>query len=843
MPKILPKASDEHEFYSLEQKPFEHFAAALHGAQPGILYAKVYAPDGQAQFGIDHVAFARATDGRSVLEVGQSKAYRRFLPSDLIKATKKFLENWESRWRPMNVRKLIIFVGCVIKSGKTDDALIAETARFASLGIELELWDAWRIYSRLPDAPQVVSTYLGRDYHVKMFGDSSAPFADLQRELLRGDMAGQRAMGLIARLNQAETAELKELKRRVHRGEGKAVYDQLESTLHQPGVSDAIAPEVRAGMERLLAGLAITRGDHPYAKLLLDRAYGRDGKSSTRLRAVLMLEADSPEALLNFTDGEVDEGVREVRAVAHLRNSAPDRALAELDPALQAGDPPVESLRLAALAQLVLGNREKAVDLGRRSVACEPEMRAARQALGVALFNAALSPAVKPELGDWPQPVDLAFVQSGDVAQARLEEAASIFSALAADSDLADHDTFPAWHIAALTLRRGGRDAAAAAVAAMQAGPGLSPAVIAWAISHALAFDEEEAASGLDARVARDGHDLQAILVRVAVANFSSDRASARSLLATHRKALVNAGHGDVYDYWVAVTDLEGHKAPDPEVIRHHPWLDLRAALSVRAKKARLKAVSRVIDRQAGADGDRRVLLAGCQMLLEAGWFKVPAKHASILIDEVITAEAIIVAAQALHLAGEQQRALAALEKKEAFADGKLPEAMERLRVACLAAAGKLPAAAQESALLAKRSHSPQDLWSSINLHVSMGAVPDALALWSANADVLKDPSPGHIMLARAAIHVDPDAARRVTAQIARSVPDAMVTAAYDLSTRLGMRERGQLMGRIVGLGASALSQSVDSQRVGFVRIWRHVPDHMCDRKFCGCGSVRGGRR
>ena len=199
MPKIPHKASDEYEFYSLEQRQFEHFAAALHEAQPGILYAKLYAPDGQKQFGIDHVAFAKDASGQTLLEVGQSKAYRVFRPTDLAKATAKFLEHWETRWRPMEVRKLIIFVGCVVKSGKTDDLLIAETARFAALGIELELWDAWRIYRKLNDAPQVVSTYLGRDYHAKLFGDASAPFADLQRELLLGDMTGRRARALVDR--------------------------------------------------------------------------------------------------------------------------------------------------------------------------------------------------------------------------------------------------------------------------------------------------------------------------------------------------------------------------------------------------------------------------------------------------------------------------------------------------------------------------------------------------------------------------------------------------------------------------------------------------------------------
>lgn len=339
MPKVLIKASDEHEFYSLEQRSFEHFASALHEAQPGILYAKVYAPDGQKQFGIDHVAYRKDANGTSVLEVGQSKAYRSFKPSDLTKATTKFLENWETKWRSLNVRKLIIFVGCVIKSGKTDDLLITETARFAKLGIDLELWDAWRIYGRLSGAPQVVSTYLGREYHAKLFGDSSAPFADLQRELLRGDMSGKRAVGLVARLNQAESAELKELKRRVHRGEADAVYEQLDDVLHQAGVSDAIAPEVRAGMERLLAGLSITREDYGYAKLLLDRADGRDGDRSSRLRAVLVLESEGPDALLAFAGRSGDGEIQEVRAVAHLRNADPASALEELSGELAEGRP------------------------------------------------------------------------------------------------------------------------------------------------------------------------------------------------------------------------------------------------------------------------------------------------------------------------------------------------------------------------------------------------------------------------------------------------------------------------------------------------------------------------
>lgn len=802
MPRILNKASDEHEFHSLDQKPFEHFAAALHEAQPDMLSATLYAPDGQRQYGIDHVVFTRDAEGRSVLEVGQSKAYKRFSAADLVKATDKFLKNWESRWRAMNVRKLIVFVGCVVKNGRTHDALIREVARFADLGIELELWDAWKIYTRLTSAPQVVSVHLGRDYHAKLFGDASAPFADLQRELLRGDMGGQRAMGMIARLNQAETAELAELKRRVHRGEQDAVYEQLEGTLHQPGVSDAIAPDVRAGMERLLAALAIAREEYPYAKLLLDRADGRDRGRSPRLRALLMLETGGAQPLLASNVDLDDPGVREVRAVAQLRTGRPALALEELADAVSSIEPPIETLRLASLAHLVLNHREEALTLARACLARAPDMRAARQNLAVALYNAALSPAVAPEFGDWPQPVDLALVQSCDPARSRLEEAERMFASLVETPVANDAETFAAWRIATLTLLPGRRDEAVAAISAIQEGPGLGPAVVAWSMSHALPFDHDRAFASLNERIAADADDLRPVLVQVALANFMGRSVTARSLLEKHRGNLMGAGHREILDYWTAVTELEAHRRPDADVIGRHPWLALRSAMAIRAKKTRLAAISDVMERNAGPEGDKRVLLAGMELLLEAGWCRVPAKHANTLVDSVGTPAAIYLGARALHSAGDHLGALGMLERLDAFPDRKLPLWLDRLRVACLAASGQVLAAAQESVSIAVQTASPRDLWSSIGLHVALGAVPDALDLWKANVDALADPSPGHVLLARAAVHFDPDAARRITAQLSANVPDELLTAAYELSRKLRMSEGSHLVQRMMRLGS-----------------------------------------
>src|SRR6186997_1073949 len=115
MVKLSRNASDEHEFYTLNSRPFEHFVRALHEAQPGLYNSYAYGPDGQTQFGADHIVH-RGPKGEDGLEVGQSKAYRRFGPADLTKAAQAFLDHWETQWRPKDVRKFVLFVGCAIKS-------------------------------------------------------------------------------------------------------------------------------------------------------------------------------------------------------------------------------------------------------------------------------------------------------------------------------------------------------------------------------------------------------------------------------------------------------------------------------------------------------------------------------------------------------------------------------------------------------------------------------------------------------------------------------------------------------------------------------------------------------
>lgn len=799
MVKVSRTASDEHEFHTLGSRPFEHFARALHEAQPGILSTNLYGPDGQGQFGADHIAFR--TEGTHSLEVGQSKAHRTFGPSDLRKAADAFLEHWDDHWHAKDVKRFIIFVGCVIKSRQAADEIITLTRRFADHSIEFVVWDASGIYDRLGAAPDVVRTHLGQDWYEKLFGEPVGPLTGLQRDLQRGDFGALNVAAFVGRLSQAESAEIKELRRRARRGETAAVIQEIEESCAFGPVAQATAPEVRADKLRLLAGLLIPGGDFERVKALLDEADTLGG-DSTRLRSVLTLEAVGPAAALAYVPADCEANLAEVRAVAQLRDYKPDAALAELQRHLDGGDPSAEILRIAALAKLMAGYAEAAVDLARTAIAKDSGSRACRQALGISLFQMAVSPVAQIGAGEWPQPVDQPLVMTSDEARAALEEALSIFADLMESEAADDTRAMLLWHFGVLACMPWRRAEAEARIAALEEEGELPPPAAAWAMSRGLSFDAEKADAVCAARTAENPDDFETLLIQVAVASYRRDLKQARALLEGGRARLDAAGHPSLYLYWSAVLDMEARRTPTEEALAAHPWLRLRVALDIRKRKPRLQMIGKVLEDAITEEGDPRVMLAAAQFLLDGGWHNSAAKAAPALLGRIGTGEAISLAGHALYRAGRYGDALTALDNVDAFPGKKLPVDLQRLRIECLAGAGEIVRARETSIEIARSTGVVADLWRSIEFQLASGAAPAALAFYNEHAEKLSAPMPGHILLARAILHFDPDAAARITRHISADAPDHLVTAAFELASKLRLADEQRiLMGRIQQLG------------------------------------------
>lgn len=482
----------------------------------------------------------------------------------------------------------------------------------------------------------------------------------------------------------------------------------------------------------------------------------------------------------------------------------PNDALNELRRYLKGDAPSSETLRLASIANLFLGDRDSAVEFARQGAARDSDSRACQQTLGIALFHRAMSPMVEPTAGEWPQPIDQPLVLSSDAAQADLSEAASLFESLAVDPDLTEHRGMVLWHFATLACMPSRRADAEARIKALQAAGAMPPPIIAWAVARGLRFDETAALATCDAKLEADPADFETLLIRVALTNARGDRGLARRWLDGGRAALEAAGHGNLYIYWAAVLDIDSHGTPPDAALASHPWLRLRVALEIRAKKPRLTAITEVLTTELESGHHPSLVIASAQFLLDGGWHNAAAKAASFLIDRIGTGEAISLAAYALYRTRDADGALLALDRTEAFPGGQLPVDLVRLRVECLAVMGEIVQASEESVRLARSTGSAADLWRSIDFQLAVGAAPAALALYDEHADKLAAPTPGHIRLAQAVLHFAPEAAARLTRQVAAAPPDELVTATFALASKLRLsKEQGDLIGRIQALGVA----------------------------------------
>lgn len=801
MVKIARNPTDNHDLHTLGSKVFEQFCCDLHRHEEGIVSTNLYAPDGQKQFGIDHVAFR--SDGN--VEVGQSKAYQRCLPAQITKAADEFLEHVGTKWRDKRVTKFILFIACPVKSAKACDEILAQAARFKRLGIDFALYSEQEIYARLSSAQGVVRTYLGQEFVEKIFGKPGSHFAELTQQVISGNSQALQTTGIISRLNQASSHEVLELRRKARRGEVDAVVGHLEDLLQNSAASDALSPENKSEMLRLLAGLLIGKNEFARAKELLDSADAISG-TSPKLRALLALESVGPEAALLFPD-EDECGVRDAKAVAHLRIGDAAAAFQQLAVLLRAEDVSAETLRLAAICELVRGNRDQAVEHARAAVTADADMRACKQALGIALFNRALSPSVSPQLGEWPQPIDLSLVHTSGSGKQDMEEALSIFRSLSSGSDLSGHKSMIAWHCAALACLPDRREEATARIQQLAISVPICGPAIAWGLSGGFQFDTKSAAAGLDETLQREPDNFELGLIRIGLANFMRDRKTAGEMLTHLTPALEASGNTSVAAYWQAVLDIEARKEPSPDTMREYPWLALRWATTIRKKGKRLNAIADVLGKQIEEGGDAAVTMACAQILFDNRRAKKAALALPLLINEIATPDALGLAAHIAHAADDFVTALDAVAKFDAIFGGDMPFNLKRIRVEALASTGRVLEARQAGLQIATQTQRPEDMWRAIHLQLVTGDTSAAFATYEANSVLLRKPTAGHIHLARALHYTNPHAASKVASSIWTDLPDDLVPAAFDLANRFRLSgEQQALVGRLHQLGASSLS-------------------------------------
>lgn len=774
-------------FTDMPKEQFEHFSAAMHEAEPEIRFASLYAPDGQRQFGVDHLAYRK--DGK--IEAGQAKRYKRVTAGNIRTWADDFLNHWDSHWKKKNIVVFRFFFACAVKNRQANDELIVQKGLFDKLGIELQWSDANNIFRKLPEAKQVVRSFLGQEDYNRIFGPPTGPFSLLAAQMESGSRSAFVMSSIAKAFHESSSQQLETYRLLIKRGLRTEARKQLDEKLRQPDVVEALSPKDRAAHWRLLASLEISEGEYDEAKVHLDAADAADieGGTSERLRMVLALESESPEAALSRHKVGEDPELADVEAVAHLRMGNPGIALAALESHEPSAAREAEFERLSSLSLLLLNRRSEALTRALTSVEKEPQNRACRFMLGVCYFHLALSDTVQPVAESWPQPLELPLVRTNDAAESALRDAGQIFAELANEpADAPDADMY-CWQLAVYCLAPGKRDAAQALIDELAGSGKLTTGVIAWSLASALSINKAVATDQLNQVIEHHPDDLTAKLVLVALLHNRKRKAKAQTLFESCRDELVNAGAHDSVAYWDALFGID-QRSPGSEQAHQSTAARFRSIVAKKFDKESLDALVALLGDLIAEDKEAALILAATQILHENGMDKKASVACDYLVGAIATGEAIGLAATVLARAGMTKEALNALSQKAAFRDGQLPIGLSRLEADCLALSGDIVLANKRSSELAGATLDPNDLLRAIRTSVAIGDISTAQDLHLQHQDVLPPGSREQLLLAKALLRRDPNYAAVITRKIADDPPPELVPAILELAEELGIAEK-----------------------------------------------------
>jgi len=137
--------------HEMDWDPFENLVLAMARTLDGAYDVRRYGKPGQAQHGLDVVAFFAERKP----SVYQAKRWQEFGAGDLEKAVDRYTEGR----RPFGANRIVIAVATEARDTQTIEKL-AEL-REQHKGMKIELWDRREISERLRNQPRIVSTFFG----------------------------------------------------------------------------------------------------------------------------------------------------------------------------------------------------------------------------------------------------------------------------------------------------------------------------------------------------------------------------------------------------------------------------------------------------------------------------------------------------------------------------------------------------------------------------------------------------------------------------------------------------------------------------------------------------------
>ncbi len=788
------RRADPPKFAELTSEDFEELCCSLLDKEPGVTRADLYHTRFDAQYGID--AFGETPQG---LIVVSCKRYQKIAKGEVAGWCDDFLRHWDARWKAESVKRFVLAVTADTHHRVRIADIEVAKARFATFGLEFEVWSPRQLQEKLRRQPGMVSQYLGgRDWVDRICDDTDAAAArteDAARTDLR-DRLDSFARALTGEAEKTLAVASKSLERG-DIAEVEAVLADLRT-----GVGwDGMPYDLRARIVRLQGSAALSRGDIDGARTFSAEADGYSPSVEPRLAALIAMHAHGAAAGLSALGEPTTAKGRALRASLLLVTGKPLEAEADLD-ALEVDDP--EALRLRAYLHLQRGERSAGLAAVERAEMIDPDNTAISRTLATALYAQALSPLVPPPTALNPNPLNWMLVRRDDTSTGRLEQALERFRRLAAGDPLRQSRwADEAWVLACLGNLPARREEAADQAARMLAADPRDTQVIGWVLMRDLEVDLTSSRAALT-QALQEG-DLAP--GEAQTLDWLTEEADEPALLALIETALTTGVAKAVRAEVENVRDRLGPAPSGDEIVP--------ATLAAAHRTGDWAQAEAQFESAISADPPPFTALTQAAALSNGERWSVLARHRAGL-QRFATAAASRIAAIAAYNDGDPLGALDILSSDAGlFPGGRLPFDLRRVEAEALAQVGDPLQAVSRAAALAADSRTVTDGLREARLRLNLGdlegAIPKVKAALEGGALEPMDA----LVWSQNLVSQDPELARDLWRHaVNRDLDDATALQAYGLSFNLGVEEEKPdllaAVGRLADEGKSVWKVSIE---------------------------------
>lgn len=757
-----------HEMSGYPQR-FELLTADILQLETDIYRARLYAPSGESQFGIDVIAELMSDVG---VDVASCKCQVEVQPHEWKEWSDAFLGAWETRWAARRVRRFIVVVADErIDTHRHMRAQEVERLRFEALGLRYEIWSPRDLEQRLRSDRALTSRRIGKDWADLICGPdpAAAGFADSAARAQAVALHG--AHQSIAELARARLlAAVEDL----HCGERERVEAAMLS-LRDPQMWLQLPADIQASVARLQGSLALQRDDRDTAVAFNDEAIGLD-PAVRRLGAAL---AETPAESLIVLGAPISIEDRCAAAMYRLADGQADAAGVDLDALVAEAPDNAEVFRLVSWHRLGLDDRDGALAAIDTAEALAPRRLPVLRLAAIARYSLAMSPMAEVGRFMRPYPTPEQFMRSDDRSRALIEEAAKRIDTILQKGGVLEDRL---WKLA-LCCNIPGRqpDAQSVCDEILEAAPG-DPLAIGWAFMQGLEFDHAASRKAVMRTFEAGGLNSSDMNVLIWLLVEAMSRIEAADYIEAHSAQQPTEVAGEVASAIRALRDEPPASAEDATLV------DLAKLTHGTDEEVDWSTLEgRLADLFApGEPGLPALMFAGA--VAQRGRWSALEPYLDGLASYATT-QAIDLAAHVAHHTREPDEVLTFLSKhRSAYPGAVMPTALRRMETLALQAVGRLPEALQLAEALAVETGAREDRLNLIQLHLAAGHVAGARPLIRRALDDDQVKPGDAIRFCNVLVGEDPPFARELWRfAVGQGVPDDLLLHAYGQGFSLGL--------------------------------------------------------